>query len=734
MNRKTLITLLFCAIVLTAGIVLAVSKLYSGNGTAVNETESGHFLERHPLVKAIPSDAAMVLCFKDFKDAAAFMGDSVSIFRRLVSDKFRFISEASFPSLRKCSATMSVHYSKDLPPLLVIGCPEGAVTGPKDTLSAADTSADVRRLLSMAAERGLSTRIDMNTIMISTSGTLINSSARHLAEGHSILEATGFSQVAAQVRNEDAIFVNNAYIPNLMEAFAGKKHFKHSAFIKDAASWTVLGLEQHSAKGVILRGNILYEEDPSNYINILDITSGESKVAESVPSHTAYLAALPVKDIKEYLKSWRSYLDAKVRLDEYQAEMNSQSGMRGMTAEAWAKSIDLKEVAIAGLNISDGCEQFLLIRSGSRKGTADSTWNQPGFAKSLFGGIFTATDEKACLRRGEWTIVGSLKGVAEYSEKLNAEGSLKECLTDNGLTERLPGKECGFWLYHSLTEDPSLMDSNFSPVMRDGFKDVITGAPFVPVTLTMVRRNERMAMDMTLDRTSITKSKVPPPTVDRDTTVTVPEGPFKVTNSATGKDNLLYQNSHLSICLQDENGKDLWGIPFKKKFCGFVQDVDYYNNGKIQFAFAAGSELYLIDRLGRFVGGFPVDLGKEIVLGPMVYDFTGAKGYTAVLVYKDNTVGYIDLHGKRVEGWSGIAPDETIKFIPELYQEGNEKYWIIRTSRQAMLYPFLGGEPVLKGEGSKTIMPDSPFETDDKGGVKARCYDGKDRSFKFEKQ
>ena len=57
-------------------------------------------------------------------------------------------------------------------------------------------------------------------------------------------------------------------------------------------------------------------------------------------------------------------------------------------------------------------------------------------------------------------------------------------------------------------------------------------------------------------------------------------------------------------------------------------------NGKIQFCFCAGSSVYLIDRLGRFVSGFPVDLGKTVLLGPSVLsldvDLILIKSFTSV--------------------------------------------------------------------------------------------------------
>ena len=242
-----------------------------------------------------------------------------------------------------------------------------------------------------------------------------------------------------------------------------------------------------------------------------------------------------------------------------------------------------------------------------------------------------------------------------------------------------------------------------------------------------------MVLDMDITRTNITKSKVPDSIIsDRDTAIVVPSGPYKVMNSATGKENTFYQNSHLSLCLQDENGKDVWGIPFKHPVLGYVREVDFYNNGKLQYLFAADSKLYLIDRLGRFVGGFPIDLGKKIAVGPEVFDFAGDKAYNAMVLFKDNTVGLYDLKGKVAASWKGITAKETIKAIPELLEGKNGKYWVVRTSNQTMVYPFNGGDPLVKGEGNKMIRPDSRVTINEKGTLSAKCYDGKDRTFKLD--
>ncbi len=722
MNRKTLTILITTAVILAGGIAFAVARLYSEpKGSSATFTDS-RFIENNHLVKAVPSDAAIVFCFKNFGHACEILGDSLSVFGKLASNKFDRIAEMNPGSLRRAPAVMSVHYSKDMPPLMVIEAAKAI----------ADTTMELRSLLAAADSSGLITKINGDLILISTSQTIINSSVRHLEEGHSIIEARGFAEAASTVSGDDVLFLSNAYTDNIMEAFFARKHRKSRDFIRELAEWTTLSITGHSEEGVSMRGSLLYTNEPSYYLNILSHSgASEVRIAEIAPSDAEFIVDIPVGDINAYLKTYRNYLDAKSRLDKYESQLSSQRKELGHNAEDWAKSLDIKEVGIIEMYLGERSCQVLAVRPGVKLkgGPADGT-KCGGLVSTIFGNIFTTGDESAAAAVGGWIVIGAADVVAEYSKADFLKETLAARLAAEGL-DRIPQKNGKAWIYYSPDRNPNRIDGNFSPMMAKGCRNILKGASYVPVTVSAVSENGKIGFDFHLDRIAVSKGSVPTAAA-MDTTVTVPSGPFKVTNCATGKTNTLYQNSHLSICLRDENGKDLWGVPFKSKICGYVQDIDYYNNGKIQFLFAAGSQMYLIDRLGRFVSGFPAETGKKIAAGPAVYDFTGAKGYTAMVLHKDNTVGYYDLRGRSVSSWKGITADETIKSLPELLEGNGKRFWVVRTSAQTLVFPFDGGEPLVKGEGNKMIRPDSKVEITDKG-FNAVCYDGKERTFKSEK-
>lgn len=318
---------------------------------------------------------------------------------------------------------------------------------------------------------------------------------------------------------------------------------------------------------------------------------------------------------------------------------------------------------------------------------------------------------------------GDLPAVRAFADKSFLDYSLKNRLQDASVPSM-----AGYTVYASLSDEPAVITDLFTGELADKLQAYVRGSGYAPASATLDVSGELPAMRIRLDKRALKGSKVQ--VMERDTTVVVPTGLFPVQNYTTGETNYLYQNNHLSICLNDANGKGVWGIPFKEPLCGRVQNIDYYNNKKIQFLFAAGSSLYLLDRLGHWVSGFPVNLGKPVLLGPDAYDFTGAGGYTVMILHKDNSLERYNLHGQKPEGWKGIKAPEVVKNLPELLETKGKRYWAVRTSVQTLIYPFEGGEPLTREQGGKMLKPDAVLTPTSKG-VSGECYDGKTRDFKL---
>lgn len=709
MNKKTLIACIVLLILLLAGIATAVGFLYSGWGSETAQP-AGRLSaqQRYPLLGAVPSDAAMLLYFNGMEDGVRLFSDSTKVFGTLVEGAakrgFRpFIDRlvsGRFHSLEKSAMTVSLHYSGDLVPLLVLSAP-------------ADTTDDVRNLLAAADSARMSSRYLSSVLLVSPSETLVKTAARHLDGGLSILDKDGFAEALANLGGEDALLFSNIYAGKLFSAWLNRPYSQTADFFSTLAQWTAFSLP--SAGDPVKMKAVKMHGGSTAYFFHIPI-SGETKAGSVLPASTFFSVDLPVADIGAWIDAYRKYLDANKKLGRYKSGNNNFQKSLGLTAEQWAQRLDIKEIVKAVVLDGDVRRPLLYIRPGKAdadlilRGTGLTSFKEykdavlpfawKGVPSLLFGGLFNLPDDSMFTWRDGWMVIGDEKAVGAVVAKTLPQQDLRSFLSDYGLENRL--QERGLAVYVSLT--PSLAEEVFRPEVAAAWKQTLGGIALEPAVLTLSDGNGVLTVDRVKSRTRRSGKGTEAAVVTETLAdIAVPQGPFTVRNSGTGKDNTFSQAPNLALQLRDEKGKTLWSLPFKDALCGYVEGIDYYANGKIQFLFAAGSKLYLVDRLGRMVSGFPAELGKEVLLGPGVYDFTGAHGYTAMILHKDNTIGMYDLHGKVREGWMGISSETQITALPQLVTAEGKKYWVIQTGGQSVVYGFYGGEPVGKSESRKVL-------------------------------
>lgn len=649
MNRKSIL-ILICAVVLVMALIGgAVHFLYSGVESAGDEESSS----RHSaLLGAVPSDAAAVFCFTDVRKGVNFLSDPSGMFATLFSKtrspKFlKFLDMLKEDGIHGAPMVVSMHFSGNVEPLMIVDAGRAGE----------DTSAIARRILAVSDSSGLDCGMVSSArtlVIVSASETLVGSSMRHAENGTSILDDSSFSSVIGKVKGNNALFVSHDYAPQLVATYLDGGYRKYSDFLKRFSDWTAMDIDASGAYHLTMHGASACGKSDSYYLHLLEKQSqGESRLAEILPSGTSFSVSLTDTDFKRFSSSYDRYLDASSKLPSRLRRLDTLTA-EGMSPLQWRERIGVREVARVEWNARDTQYVALFVRTSEKhKGTPEIAKNAfAGFAAALYGDIFSIPDESCMVSAANWIVFSGSEALSDWMEtgRLNA---------------RFPSGDC------------------------------IASVVIPPTVLQWTDQG------CLLEAAPVTVEGVAAPAV-----ISSPEasrGPFKVTNCATGKTNELYQNDKLAICLKDENGKGLWGVPFDKPLCGYVGEVDCFKNGKIQYIFCAGSDLYVIDRLGRFVKGFPVSLGKEVALGPAVYDFSGTKQYSVVVLHADNTIGMYDLQGHSCSGWNGITTEYAVTSLPELTEYEGGKYWVLTTANGKSVYPFAGGDP-LKGKLVRNIL------------------------------
>ena len=753
MNRKSLIICMAVLGAMLLAMVVAIAVLYH-DGDKKKETKVE---TRYELFQAVPSDAVAMACLSHVKDVSqpAFSGFE---FLSALSDA---VSQGQLTTLAEAPMAFSMHYSGKLAPLYIF---DAGAASP-------NPSSDASALMEFGRSKGLQAEyLDCSSVLegeglamrslvlMAETETLLKSSRRHLSQGLSVMGNPGFSQAAEAAAGTDLLFVSYAQAKPLFSSVFNRTYFKETygnsgysaaytaraAYAGTLAQWSVFSVGMEDSAPMALKGVHVFEDDASEFMSVLmESAGGISQMSSILPSYTYYALSLPMSETEAYIEAYKAYLDSKQALPEYNKTQKELQKRNTLSPAEFIRRIGVKEVATATFGDQASPSKVNLVKVGRQdtimfKGTDVKAFKGytpevhefafPGHVAAVFGEYFNLNDESHFTYVDGWLITGSRAAVEEFQSGRAGEYTLSQYMADAGKDDLIAREGTVLAAYLNIGADAGTLNKILNEPVAGILKGLSKDVEYAPMVMTSYKKRGKVATDIVTYNLSMERVKAPE--FERDTVVVIPEGPFRVKNSGTGRMNLFYQNSSGAICLKEEDGKGIWGVPFGKPLCGTAQTVDYYANGKLQILFGSGSSVYLIDRLGRFVTGFPVDLGKEILLGPDVYDFNGAKAYNIMVLHKDKTIEMYNLKGQKPASWKGIALQETIKGLPERIEVGGRTYWIVRTSKQTLIYPFTGGEPLTTFTGQQMIMPDSSVDVVDEASVQVQCYDGKARIVK----
>lgn len=706
MSRKSLILCLTVLVVVLGLIGAAMGILYSG----VGEGQETAAEDGPSVLAAVPADAMLIACGK----AAGLCP----------------LPDALADELKRCDAAVSLHHSGRLHFLTV--------------LDAGKVDASVQDALrEYLVSEGKNFVYQDGLLLYSSSDNIVKSAVRHLSEDVSIRDVRGFMDAYNSTKGQNLLFVSGHHARRLLSSAFTSKVYKHSSFLSRIADWYAFKVNDDAV--LSLEGRLLYDGEPDELMTSFEnCVPGVSSLADCLPSYTLYALTLPLSNHAVFRKDFQVFADSRNSLKPMQARQAELKKKNGISPMELFDRLGVRELAVAGMVIRSSLEKVLLIHVDSRnpelifrdpsittmRGYVSKLheWKYASYVSSVYGSMFALADESCFTYRDGWLIVGSRAAIDEYVTHNALEYTLAEYMAHAGKKGLLSAEPANAVAYFSLTAGKDKLRDYMNKDLTEGLKRLLGEPDYSPVVFHIGRNDETMTSSLQIHALTLNRTKAP--SVSRDTTVVIPKGPFAVFGSNDGKCHKFYQNQYKSLCLCDENGKSLWGVPFDKAICGRAHDIDVYDDGNLQVIFCAGSSMYVIDRKGRYVKGFPIDLKKEICLGPDIHQMDGQK--CAAILHKDNTLELYTLpKGKKPSFWHTVdMGDETIKSLPERLTVGQKNYWIVRTDIQTLIYPEGGGKkPLTNFKGDSKIRPDSEVVVlAERSAVEVSCYDGKRRT------
>lgn len=142
--------------------------------------------------------------------------------------------------------------------------------------------------------------------------------------------------------------------------------------------------------------------------------------------------------------------------------------------------------------------------------------------------------------------------------------------------------------------------------------------------------------------------------------------PFVVKNHVNNSQEIIFQDDMNRLYLVDRSGNILWKKQMDGRINGAIEQVDFYDNKKLQLLMFTDSALHLIDRNGDEVEGFPKTFESELpVLHYSVVDYDNSKNYRYATGDRRGNIYLLDKEGQPLEGWSPKDLGFALRMAPE---------------------------------------------------------------------
>ena len=191
--------------------------------------------------------------------------------------------------------------------------------------------------------------------------------------------------------------------------------------------------------------------------------------------------------------------------------------------------------------------------------------------------------------------------------------------------------------------------------------------------------------------------------------------PYLVRNHYTNNTEVFIQDLNSNIYLINDVGRILWKVPIDGQIQSEVHQIDVFKNNKLQYLFNTTTKLYLVDRNGNNVDGFPISLRAEASNGLSVYDYDQSRNYRIFIAGKDKRIYLYDKHGKLVNGWKKPYTDHLVTTPVQHFREGSRDYIVFGDQLKTYIYNRKGEERVKVKEPVSKSANNTYFLDHNKG-------------------
>lgn len=560
---------------------------------------------------------------------------------------------------------------------------------------------------------------------VSFSPVLIEESIRALLQAGSVMEDPDFRTVR-NTRSRNAkgeLYVKYDNLARVLRPFVSSEGSRAGFFGRDFAKWSALDFNTKS-NAVRLNGFVLAADSSDAWLNTFRNSKPVSvDLANYMPSNTAYFVFYGFGDYAGYRaradellrRSNRSYSVAQRKsryeemcrcdMEEYATGwIGSQAAM--FIVEPMSSAYDQNRIAaFKALDGSDAMARLRELQSklqevSGQAGEELEYRDHPIFRLDvgeyygdLFAGTFSGLENPYVVRVDDVIFMAqSPNSLRVLINAIDARRTLAGDRSFRDLASEL-SSQTNFMIYSSLSRSPSIYENilaaehaktlgSHKPLLRK-FQAFVYQANYHKGDLYYNQAFLRYHPGYSPETNALWEARLNAP---------VAYPPTFFTNHYTGNFDIVVQDSTGRLYMLNNEGSVLWDRKLSDAIRGDVHRVDVFKNDKYQMLFSTDEHLYLIDRLGRDVSGFPVKLPARATAPVAVADYDRSRDYRFFIPVEGGGILCFDNRGERVKGWE-YEPRAQVKTRIRHIRIGRKDYLFALTDRGKVLLLDRRGSP-----------------------------------------
>lgn len=555
---------------------------------------------------------------------------------------------------------------------------------------------------------------------------------------------------------EANLFVNYKQIPAILKSSVNSNHLAGTNTFADLALWTELDLS-FSNNNLIISGLSNVADSTNSFLRIL---VNQKPVVQSLPNilpaSTGAFIWIGVSDQEKYLADYRDYLDRKRQLFKYTQRLSTLKSQLGIGVEDLFSKIVVDQIALAfmpSVSVNESDSWFIVANTNSPSATLDlmqkftktyisrtnqkySNWETtisidndkkvkiyrspaPGIYNALWGSMFsTSIDAFYCFVENNIVFGESVESLTRFVKAAIRNNTLGKDVNFNKFANEI-SKKGNFCFYANPSRSASLIRSFTKSPIKQFFLS-LSQSGVLGISYQMIGGNSYIFNSLTL-----TSGKLIRTSSNQTAWVTkLDERPIIkpqiVVNHNTREHEIFIQDSLNNIYLINNQGRVLWKRGVDGRICSDVEQIDVYSNGRLQFAFNTPTMIYVVDRNGKDVSGFPIKLPADATNPLSVVDYDNNRNYRLFQACADKRVYVYDSKGKIVNGWTFGKTETTVTSPINFFRMAGKDYILIFDSNRPYIVNRRGEERVKPNDYFTKAKNSNVAITTDNRGV--NCF------------